>query len=94
MLAVFESFDDFGDVLGAVAGADEESVGGFDDDEAGDADGDDIFIGAPEEIAFGIERVTRPGKNIFGGMLGEEFVNRGPGADIAPAHFGGDDEDA
>jgi len=94
MFAVFEGFYDFGDVLGAVTGADQQGVGCFDHDEAGNADCSDVFAGAPEEIAFGIERVAGSGKNIFRGMLGEEFVNRGPGADVAPTHFGGDDEDA
>ena len=33
-----DGFDDLGDLLGAIAGADEERVGSFDDDEIVDAE--------------------------------------------------------
>src|SRR5882724_3384242 len=88
-----QEFNEFGDVLGAVAGDDEERVGGFDDDEVVDTDGGDEFRGAVEEIAGRVERVAGADENIFSGLLGEEFIHGGPGADIAPADFCGDDED-
>ena len=47
--------DEFGDVLGAIAGADEDGVGRFDDDEVFDADGRDEFRGTPEEISEGVK---------------------------------------
>src|SRR6266850_909740 len=53
-----QEFNEFGDVLGAVAGDDEERVGGFDDDEVVDTDGGDEFRGAVEEIAGRVERVA------------------------------------
>src|SRR5579859_2118531 len=88
----FEVFDDFGDVLSAVAGNDEERVGGFDDNEIIDADGGDEFRRAVEQIAGGVERVAFASENIFAGFFGEQFVDGGPGADVAPADFSGDDE--
>lgn len=55
-LTILEPGDDFGDVLGAVAGAEENGVVGFDEDEIVDADGSDKFLCAPKIISARIER--------------------------------------
>ena len=90
---VFKNLREFGDVLGAVAGDDEEGVWSFDDDEAFDAYCGDEFAGAVKEIAGSVESVASTGKDVFAGLFGQEFINGVPGADIAPADFSGDDED-
>ncbi len=91
-LLLFQIFHDFGDVLGAIARADKESVRRFDDDEVVDADGSDEFRWAPEEVARGVKHVARAGENVFAVFLGEEFVDGCPGADIAPGDFRWDDK--
>jgi hypothetical protein len=51
---LFEPFHDFGDVLGAVARADEQGVGRFHDDEIAHANRRYEFRRAPQKIAFRI----------------------------------------
>ena len=82
---IFEVFDDFGDVLGAVAGADEKCVRGFDDDEVFDADRGDEFARAVEEIAGRVEPVSRPTEDVFAWLLREKLVHCGPRPNIALA---------
>ena len=67
---VLEVLDDASDVLGAVAGTEEQGVVGFDEDEVVDTDGSDEFRGAPEIVAFGIEGEDRAGGNVGAGLLG------------------------
>src|SRR5580692_5848580 len=90
-LSLFERLYDFGDVLRAVAGDDQKRVGSFYDNEVADADGGDEFRRAVEKIAGGIESQAVTGHDVVAGVFCEEFVDRGPGADVAPADVGGDD---
>src|SRR5262249_41799533 len=78
---------------GAIAGADKERVIRFDDDEVIDANGGDEFRGAVEKIARSIERLPRARENIFVWLLGEQLVDGGPGANVAPTNFSREDED-
>ena len=94
LLLFFQFFDDFADVLGAIARTNQQGVGRLHDDEIVNADGGDEFARAPEEISRGVERQAWTGENILAWLFGEKFVDRGPGADVAPADFGGNDEDA
>src|SRR5215468_5437212 len=73
-VCVFKGFDDFGDVLGAVAGTDEKGVGSLDDDEVFDADSGDEFARAPKKIAGSVEGEGSIGRNVVAGLRGEEIV--------------------
>ena len=89
----FELLHDAADVLGAVARADQQSVGGVDDDQIANAHRRDELVRAPEEVARGVERKEAARRNVFAWLCGEQFVDGGPGADVAPADGGGKDED-
>src|SRR5271157_5877427 len=89
-----EPAHDLADILGAVARAEKQRVGGFDHDEIADADSGDEFPGAPEEIPRRIEREMPAGGNVFAGICGQQLVDSSPGADVAPTHFGRDYEDS
>jgi hypothetical protein len=91
---LFEEFDGLGDVLGVVAGAEEDGVAGFDEDEVADADGSDEFFGSPEKIAGGIGGETGTGGGVSLRRIGEKLEDGGPGADVAPADFGWNHKDA
>src|ERR1700722_7645071 len=92
--ALFEPFYDFGDVLRAVAGADQEGIGSFDDDEVAYTDGGDEFRGTPDKISFGFEHVACAGEDVLVCGVGGFFVDVGQGADVAPADVGGNHENA
>src|SRR6266403_5574674 len=86
---LFEPFHDFANVLGAFARANEQRVGRIHDDQVVHTDQGGNFSRARDEIAAGVEGVARSGEHVaVRGVLAEEqSVHRGPGADIAPAHF-------
>ena len=65
-------------LLGAVAGANEEGVGSFNDHEALDADGRDEFAGAPEEIAFGVDRLMKTPASISWTAVATIFPTESP----------------
>lgn len=88
---LLEPFYDFGDILRAIARAEEDGVGGFDEDKIANSDGSDEFFWTPEIISTGVEGEGWAGGNVCCGMGGEQFENGVPGADIAPADFCGDD---
>ena len=54
-LAFFECFDDFADVLGAIAGADEQGIGSIYNDEISYPNGGDELVRAPKKIAFRVK---------------------------------------
>src|ERR1700676_2779540 len=56
--ALLEPFNDFADVLRAMAGADQQGVWSFDHDKIAYADSGDEFRWAPNKIAFGFEHVA------------------------------------
>src|SRR5277367_6798373 len=87
---LLEPFHDFGYVLGAAAGAEEEGVVGFDQDQVMDAEGGNEFFGGPEKIARGVGGESGAGGKVSAGF-GEQLVYGVPGADVAPADGGGDD---
>src|SRR6266849_10206381 len=87
---LLEPLHEFGDVLGAVARADEQRVGSLDDDQVAHANRGHEFRRAPQIIAFRIERVTLPGENILAVFLCQQLIDGSPGADVAPASFAGD----
>ena len=82
------------DVLRAVAGAEQKRVGGFHDDEIVDANRGDKLLRAPEKISARVQRERRTGGNVLAFGVREQFVDRGPRADVAPADFRGNHEDA
>ena len=61
----FQPLHHAADVLGAVARADQQSVGRFHDDQIANAHGGDEFCGTPEEIARGVEREEAAGGDVF-----------------------------
>src|SRR5277367_7124919 len=89
---LLEPFHDFGYVLGAAAGAEEDGVVGFDQDHIVDAEGGDEFFRGPEKISGGVFGEGGAGGKVGTG-LGEHLVDGVPGADVAPADVGGDDGD-
>src|SRR5216684_5172541 len=91
---LFEPFHDFADVLGAIARADEKGIGGFNHNEVTHANRGHKFRRAPQKIAFGVERVSLSCQAIFTFLLCQQFINGGPRADVAPAHFGGNHKHA
>src|SRR5437016_937616 len=85
--SVFQPFHDFSDLLRAAARADEQRIGRLDDDEVAHTNRRHEFRRAPQKIAFRVERVTLPGKDILDAFLCQQLVDGSPGANIAPAHF-------
>ena len=67
-LLFVEPFDDFADVLGAFAGADEQGIVGFDDDKILHADGGDELFRSPEVVTVRVEREGRPSGDIGAGL--------------------------
>ena len=90
----FQPLHDFAHVLRAVARAEQQRVLGFHDDQVANPDRGDEFLRAPEKISLRVERDKFSGGNIFSGFPREQFVDGGPGTDVAPAHFRGQNEDA
>src|SRR5579883_940813 len=91
-LLLFEELDQPSDVLRAVAWDDEQRIGRIDDDQIRNANGRHELFGAVHEITGGVDGLAGTCKHVLGGRLGEKFVNGGPGADVAPADFRGNDE--
>src|SRR6266550_2842712 len=85
----FEPLHNFSDVLRAVAWAEQQRILGFDDDQIANSDGGDKLLGAPQEIAVGVERREASGGYIFSGFARQQLIHGCPGADIAPAHLRG-----
>src|SRR6266853_710570 len=90
----FEPLHNFANILRAVARAEKQSVLGFDDNEIANPDRGDEFLGTPQEIAARIERHEASGGYVFSGFARQQFVDSGPGADVAPAYFSGQNKNA
>jgi len=86
---VFQRFDDFGDVLGALPGANEQCIRRINHHKVTHADDRDELIRAPQEIALGVDGMAVTRKDILARMLCDEFMDRSPGADVAPADVRG-----
>ena len=90
---LFEPFHDFADVLGTMAGAEQDGVVGFDEDHILNAEDGDEFVWRPDEISGGVESETGARGEILSGPR-EQLVDGVPRANIAPADIGRDDTDA
>src|SRR6266853_3457878 len=90
----FEPLHNLADILRAVARAEQQCVLGFDDNEIANPDRGDEFLGTPQEIAARIERHEASGGYVFSGFARQQFVDSGPGADVAPAYFSGQNKNA
>src|SRR5713226_3336977 len=88
----FEPLHNFANVLRAVTGAEQQGLLGFDDDEITNPDRCNELLRAPQEITARVERHESSGRNVFSGLAREQFVDGGPGADVAPTHFCGQDK--
>src|ERR1700730_16993804 len=88
----FEPLHDFSDVLGALTRANQQRVRSLDYDEIVDTHGGHELRSAPEKIPTCLQGVSVAWQNIVAGIFREQFVNGGPGADVAPADLGGNDE--
>src|SRR5208337_2025103 len=92
-LLVFQGPDDFADVLSLLPRTNEQRIRRINHHKVTHADGRDEFIRTPQEIALGIDGMTFTCKNILAGMLCDEFIDRSPRADVAPADVRGDHKD-
>src|SRR5713226_6907374 len=90
----FEPLHNFANVLRAVTGAEQQGLVGFDDDEIANPDSGNKFLGAPKEVAVSVERNESSGRNVFSGLARQQFVDGGPGANVAPAYFSGQNKNA
>src|SRR5712691_4712361 len=90
----FEPLHNFANILRAVARAEKQSVLGFDDDEITNPDRCNELLRAPQEITARVERHESSGRNVFSGLARQQFVDGGPGANVAPAYFSGQNKNA
>ena len=90
---VFQPFHDLADVLGAVARADQQGVWVSTTTRSRTRSAATNFLGLQRKLPWASSAVNLAGRNIFAGLSREQFVDGGPGADVAPADFGGEDED-
>src|SRR6516162_3155365 len=91
-LAAFERFNDLPDILGALAGTDQERVCGFHHHQITDSDGGDKLVRAPQEIPLRVERFPWPVENVLTVVTCHQLVNRSPRAYVAPADVRGNDK--
>src|SRR6202007_660455 len=90
---LLEPFHHASYILGAFARTDEQGVGSFHNNEIGNPDCRDEFGGTRDEISAGIEGQDAAGGDVRARTFGQEFVNSGPGADVAPSDYRGNDKD-
>src|SRR5208283_3526478 len=60
----FQPFHDFADILGAIAGDDEQGVRCFDDNEVADANDRGEFSGNRDEVSVSVNRISWRDENV------------------------------
>src|ERR1700719_3302264 len=81
---LLEPFHHAPDVLSAFAGTDQQRVGGFHDDEIGNSYRGNELRRTGDEVSRSVEGEHTASGNIGSGAFGQEFVDSGPGTEVAP----------
>src|ERR1700730_8220268 len=89
-----EPFHHAPDVLSAFAGTDEQRVGGLHDNQIGNSYRGNELRRTGDEVSRCIEGEHAAGGNVRAGTFCQEFVQSGPGTDVAPIDCRGNDKDA